>query len=85
MSAPHFTAEPIQKNGHEELRTTVESYGGRDILNLRVWFRSPDGTMMPGKQGIGLRLELLPDFIDRLQQARDAAEAQGLLGGRKAA
>ena len=51
----------------EEIRVSVETFQGRRLLNVRTWFKGEDGEMRPGKQGLALRVELLPD----LQQALD--------------
>ncbi len=67
----------IQKNSREELRVTLEEYRGHDLLNLRVWFEAEDGTMRPGKQGLALRLELLPELRQALEAAQAQAERQG--------
>ena len=62
----------IQKNAREELRVSLENFRGHDIANLRVWYCADDGEMRPGKQGVALRRDLLPDLIEALKQA-DAA------------
>ena len=52
----------IPKNSREELRVSVDEFRGRQIVNLRVWFRSEDGEMRPGRQGAAVKLELLPSL-----------------------
>lgn len=66
MSAPVAT---IRKNGSEELRVSVDDFKGHRLVNLRVWYRTGDGEMRPGKQGLALRLELLPELRAALEKA----------------
>ena len=65
---------PKNRKG-EEVRVSVESFNGHRLLNVRVWFPGEDGQMRPGKQGLALKVELLPE----LRQALDLmAEAEGM-------
>jgi hypothetical protein len=59
----------IRKNAREELRVSVDEFRGHQLINLRVWFEGEDGQMRPGKQGLALRLELLPDLRAALEKA----------------
>lgn len=66
-----MSAQPIaviQKNSREDLRITVEQYRGHELLNLRVWYEADDGSMRPGKQGLAVRLALLPELRDALDK-----------------
>lgn len=60
----------IRKNAAEEIRFTVESFRGHDIVNMRVWYRDADGEYRPGKQGLAFRLELLETVLKALGNAR---------------
>ena len=71
----------IRKNAREELRVSVETFKGVPLVNLRVWFQAEDGDMRPGKQGVALRLELLPELRQALERAAAEAERQGLMEG----
>lgn len=61
----------IRKNAREELRVTLENFKGHDILSLRVWFDAGEGEMRPGKQGLALRVELMPDLMEALRAAEE--------------
>lgn len=74
----------IRKNAREELRVSVETFKGVPLVNLRVWFQAEDGDMRPGKQGVALRVELLPDLRQALERAESEAERQGLMPERVA-
>lgn len=56
----------IRKNATEEIRFTVGTFKGQEIVNARVWYRSDDGQYRPGKQGLAFRLPLLGDVLDIL-------------------
>ena len=62
----------IRKNSAEEIRLTVETFKGLEIVNARVWYRTDGGEYRPGKQGLAFRLELLGDVLDALGKARMA-------------
>ncbi len=58
----------IAKNAREEIRVSVDEFKGHNLCNLRVWYL--DGSeYRPGKQGIALRLELVPQLIDALRRS----------------
>lgn len=65
----------IRKNLREETRITQEEFRGHDLLNIRVFYRNDDGKWRPGKQGVAIRMELVPEFLDALHQVVDTAEA----------
>ena len=64
MSNP---AIEIQKNKRETIRITREDYKGVDLINIRTFFDAGEGDMRPGKQGIAVRAELVPELIAALQ------------------
>lgn len=64
----------IRKNGAEEIRFTVESFKGHEIVNARVWYRDDAGEYRPGRQGMAFRLELLGEVLDALGKARKAVQ-----------
>ncbi|MEW2918038.1 transcriptional coactivator p15/PC4 family protein [Ruegeria sp. ANG10] len=62
----------IPKNSREEYRVGRDDFRGHDLINIRVYFVSEDGEMRPGKQGVSIRTELLPDVVDALSKAEAA-------------
>lgn len=70
MSAGPFI---IPKNAREELRVSLEEFKGHRLLTLRVWYEAEDGTRRPGKQGIAIRQELLPELLKALHKAERKA------------
>ena len=65
----------IRKNLREEIRITQKEFRGHDLLNSRVFYRNDDGKWRPGKQGVAIRMELVPEFLGALHQVVDTAEA----------
>lgn len=64
----------IPKNAREEIRVFLTSFQGHDLCGLRVFYDPQDGgEWRPGKSGINVRLQQLPDIIEALQQAHSAA------------
>lgn len=62
----------IRKNAREEIRFTVETFHGCEIVNARIWFRDAAGEYRPGRQGLAFRLELLGDVLAALRKAGKA-------------
>lgn len=71
---PTTTTITLPKNSREEIRVSLEHYMGRDLVNLRVWFRSDDGVMRPTKKGVALRAEFLSQVLEALHHL-DAIKA----------
>ena len=67
---------PFRKNATEEVRVSLDDFKGHRLVNVRVWFAGDDGVLRPGKQGIALRLELLPE----LRAALDRVAALCVMG-----
>jgi hypothetical protein len=59
----------IAKNAREEIRISVDEFKGHRLCNLRVWYLDGD-ELRPGKQGIALRLELLPQLLEALREVQ---------------
>ena len=64
----------IRKNSREEIRFTVETFKGCEIVNARVWYKDDTGEYRPGKQGLAFRLDLLGEVLDTLAKARRAVQ-----------
>jgi len=58
----------IRKNGREEARISIDEYRGHRLLNLRMWSEADNGEMHPGKEGLALRLDILPEMRAALEQ-----------------
>ena len=69
------------KNKREQVKVTLSKYMGYDLVGVRVWFKSDDGSYKPGKSGINIRTSLLPELMRLLDRAHDEAKKRGLLDG----
>ena len=75
----------LTKNGSERLHISLGQFNGYELVQQRVYFDAGGGEFRPGKQGLALRVEMLPALIDALVEAKAEAERQGLLPARRAA
>jgi hypothetical protein len=68
----------FEKNSKEEVRVSVDLFHGRQIINIRVFYR--DGEQWKhGKQGIALSVERFKDLADAVLQVGQHLKTQGLL------
>ncbi|WP_206614896.1 transcriptional coactivator p15/PC4 family protein [Paenirhodobacter populi] len=65
----------IAKNSREEIRLTVETFKGMELVNIRVWYQDTAGEYRPGRKGIAFKLELLPEVLTALSKARKGGAA----------
>lgn len=63
----------LRKNQREVLRVERQEFKGHDLLNFRVFYDDGTGEMRPGKQGLAIRVEMVPDLIEAIQ--RECMEA----------
>jgi len=64
----------FEKNSFEIIRVSSVEYQHNKYLDLRLWTVGDQGSKesrLPTKKGIRLHIELLPDLIQALQQAKD--------------
>ncbi|MFO1143166.1 MAG: transcriptional coactivator p15/PC4 family protein [Amaricoccus sp.] len=59
----------FRKNANEEVRVSLDDFSGHLLVNVRVWYSTANGEMRPGKQGIAVRVEQLPDLTAALAKA----------------
>lgn len=65
------------KGPDDVVRVSLGKFRGRTILHLRVWYRAPDETLRPGRNGISLALAEHGRKIRRaLRKAEKAAAAR---------
>lgn len=75
-----FIGAPIYKNHYEDVRISLGSYNGHDLVSIRVFYEK-DGQFLPGKQGITTRVSAIPELIERLKLAEAEALRLGLISG----
>jgi hypothetical protein len=76
--ADQFIAS-IEKNNREEIRISLSEFNGYQLTNLRVWSKTDDGDMRPGKAGLAVRLEKLPAVIQAPTDLEVEARRLGLV------
>lgn len=66
------------KNDREKVRVSVREWKRRRYGSIRVWFKgkAPD-TWFPGKAGISLSVDLLPQLEQAIQKLREAVNGDG--------
>lgn len=72
----------IRKNDFEELRVAISEFEAsgkvHQMMSARVFYL--DGKeYKPGKNGINLKVELLPQLVEALAKAEKEARSAGLL------
>ncbi len=61
----------IEKNVDEEIRVSLREYKGHSFIDIRVYWKPPDGEPGPTKKGVTLNPDLFPEF----KKAVEALEA----------
>jgi len=69
----------FEKNKKEEVRVSLDTFHGRKLINIRVYYKDDDGTMKPGKQGIALGMDRYKDFAGAILEVGQYLKSQGLL------
>jgi hypothetical protein len=69
----------FEKNKKEEVRVSVGSFHGRQIINMRVFYKDDDGSWKPGKQGLALSVERYKDLAGAIVQVGEHLKSKGLL------
>ena len=74
----------IPKNGREEIRVALDEFKAKDttydMISVRVFYED-GGEYHPGRNGLNVRIELLPAIVAALRDAETEARKAGLLGG----
>ena len=61
----------IEKNADEAIRVSLREYKGHPFIDVRVYWKPPEGEPGPTKKGVTLNPELFP----QLKKAMGALEA----------
>jgi Transcriptional Coactivator p15 (PC4) len=65
-------------NSEEVIRLRVYNYCGRDVVDLRVWWRARNGQYLPGPRGLTVDVRHLPKLNKGFKNARARAREAGL-------
>jgi len=69
----------FEKNKKEVVRVSVGAFHGRQIINIRVYYKAEDGQWRPGKQGLAVSVDRYKDLAGALLQVGEHLKAKGLL------
>jgi Transcriptional Coactivator p15 (PC4) len=67
----------IRRSDSERLRITISEYRGRTFVDLRVWYSTDSGEFKPGRAGVTLRPEQIPEVCQSLVLAARAIDSKG--------
>jgi hypothetical protein len=67
------------RNSHEVIRWRLDRFNGRDVVDLRIWWRSEHGDLRPGRSGLTLAIRHLPVLAAVFSKALDQACRCGLI------
>ena len=72
------------EKGTGEIRVCLHEWKSQIYCDLRLWYLK-DGEFHPTTKGLRFNAELLPQFIEALQQAESVIERGESVGGTKEA
>lgn len=78
-SADSVLISQFEKNKKEEVRISVDTFHGRKLINIRVFYRDDDGSMKPGKQGLALSVEQYKDIAGAILELGQHLKSKGLI------
>ena len=67
----------FRKNAFEKVVTSLNTYRGQRLVNLRVYFKDGD-DWKPTPKGLTLRRELIPDLKEAVDKAAQEYEKESL-------
>ncbi len=74
----------IPKNGREKILVALDEFAAKDttydMVSVRVFYED-GGEYRPGRNGLNVRVELLPAIVAALREAETEARKAGLLEG----
>lgn len=65
--------------GREKLRIDIKRWQGRWIFSAWRFWQNQEGVWKPGKHGISVSVERLPQLADAMSEAIAAAKAEGII------
>ena len=65
--------------GRERLRIDVKRWQGRWLISIWRFWQNEAGDWKPGKRGVSISIERLPQIATALAKAVEAAKAEGII------
>ena len=78
LHEPVTVAEWWRNRGGQSIRLTLNSFEGRNIIDLRTWYTATDGKLCPGK-GFAADVQHLPRLATEIAKAEAKARKLGLI------
>lgn len=82
----------IAKNPTEEVRISLTSYRGHDLVDIRVFFQDEQGEWRPTKRGVSLSVDSFAELREAVAKAEEmlnstpaAAKSSGRSRAKKSA
>jgi Transcriptional Coactivator p15 (PC4) len=69
----------FEKNKKEEVRLSVETFHGRKLINIRVFYKDNDGSWKPGKQGLAISVDRYKDLAASILEVGQHLKSNGLI------
>jgi hypothetical protein len=79
LEAPVIVSRFFKNRRHDQIVTSLETYEGHNLVNIRTWFTDKAGIDRPTAKGISLVVRRLPDLLKALSAAQAKAIELGLL------
>ena len=61
----------ITKNPTEEVRVSLTSYRGYDLVDIRVFFQDEQGEWRPTKRGVSLSIDSVAELREAIVKAEE--------------
>ena len=65
----------IAKNPTEEVRISLTSYRGHDLVDIRVFFQDDQGEWRPTKRGVSLSVDSFAELREAVAKAEEMLNA----------
>jgi transcriptional coactivator p15 (PC4) len=65
----------IAKNPTEEVRLSLTSYRGHDLVDIRVFFQDEQGEWRPTKRGVSLSVDSFAELREAIVKAEEMLNA----------
>ena len=65
----------IAKNPTEEVRVSLTSYRGHDLVDIRVFYQDEQGEWRPTKRGVSLSVDSFAELRDAVVKAEEMLNA----------
>ena len=75
----------FEKNKREEVRISVDNFHGKQLINMRVYYKGDAGEWLPGKQGLAISVDRYRDLAEAVLTLGQHLQIRGQLGSGGAA